>query len=410
MSRLRRDPRAERAAQQVANPDGTSPRPRYDRTQRATGTRPRRDPRAERAGQRVAGGARPRYEIGHVSRGEGPAVAARPMAVAEAAPPKILVVEAPAFLVAVVPDATGGRLSAHDRQVLGAARALAGREGGVVILALEACEGIGPAGADRWVRFGDEVAGYDPAARAGRLAAALAALDARHVLFPESLDGGDLARRVAARMGVPLFSNAEVVAANGVIRPARGRRVEQRAVPGLLTTVAPDAVAEYGGPPREARPLAVDAAPVAVPAGPILSATRIPADPATVPLTLADFVTAAGNGIRDLDTFRHLVTALRATPGASRVLCDAGLMPRQTQVGASGTVLAATCYFALGISGAPQHLQGVAGCEHVVAVNTDLHAAMIERAGLAVVGDAQPVMDALLRLLAAEANGTGEAS
>jgi electron transfer flavoprotein alpha subunit len=409
MSRLRRDPRAERAAQQVAPQDGAAPRPRYDRTRRATGGCPRRDPRAERAGQRVAGGARPRYEIGQVSRGDGPVLALHPQAAPEAAA-KILIVEAPAFLVAVVPDAAGGRLSAHDRQVLGAARALAGREGGVVIVAPEACEGCGPAGADRRICLGDDAAGYDPAARAGHLAVILAALGPRHVLFPESLDGGDLARRVAARLREPLFGNAEVVAANGVIRPARGRRVEQRAAPGFLTTVAPDAVAEYGGPPREARLLAVEAAPVAVRSGPIQSATRIPADPATVPLTLADFVTAAGNGIRDLDTFRRLVTALRATPGASRVLCDAGLMPRQTQVGASGTVLAATCYFALGISGAPQHLQGVAGCEHVVAVNTDLHAAMIERAGLAIVQDAHVVMEALLRLLAEETDGTGEVS
>ncbi|SFG86186.1 electron transfer flavoprotein subunit alpha/FixB family protein [Methylobacterium gossipiicola] len=404
MSRLRRDPRAERAAQQIARSDGASPRPRYDRTQRATGGRPRRDPRAERAGQRVAGGVRPRYEIGQVSRGEGPVLAPRPQAAPEAVAPKILILEAPAFLIAVVPDAAGGRLSAHDRQVLGAARTLAGRDGGVVILAPDACEGIGSAGADRWVRFGDDAAAYDPAARAARLAATLGALAPRHVLFPESLDGGDLARRVAARMGAPLFGNAEVVAATGVIRPARGRRVEQRAMPGLLTTVAPDAVAEYGGPPREARLLDVEAASMAGRTGPILAATRIPADPATVPLTLADFVTAAGNGIRDLDTFRRLVPALRATPGASRVLCDAGLMPRQTQVGASGTVLAATCYFALGISGAPQHLQGVAGCEHVVAVNTDLHAAMIERAGLAIVQDAQTVMEALLRRLAVEAD------
>ena len=69
------------------------------------------------------------------------------------------------------------------------------------------------------------------------------------------------------------------------------------------------------------------------------------------------------------------------------------------QVGASGTVLAADCYLALGIAGAPQHLQGVAGCRHVIAVNTDLHAAMVERAELAIVADAHPVMEALLRLL-----------
>jgi len=75
-------------------------------------------------------------------------------------------------------------------------------------------------------------------------------------------------------------------------------------------------------------------------------------------------------------------------------------MPREAQVGASGTVLSADCYLALGIAGAPQHLQGIAGCEHVIAVNTDLHAGMVERAGLAIIQDAQLVMPALLKRLA----------
>jgi electron transfer flavoprotein alpha subunit len=114
-------------------------------------------------------------------------------------------------------------------------------------------------------------------------------------------------------------------------------------------------------------------------------------------------VVSAGNGVTDFDAFRALARALGATPGASRMVCDAGLMPRDAQVGASGTVLAARCYFALGIAGAPQHLQGVANCEQIVAVNTDLHAAMIARAALAVVADAQAVMPALLALLEAEA-------
>ncbi|KQT46645.1 electron transfer flavoprotein subunit alpha [Methylobacterium sp. Leaf456] len=403
MTRPRRDPRAERASIQVAG----EARPRFDRTARRTGSgRPRRDPRAERAGQRVAGESRPRYDLSQTVRFDAAVITEAQPKTAAVAPPKILVLENPAFLVAVVPDAPGGRLSSHDRQVLGAARALAGREGGVAILTLGPCEGVGPAGADRCLPL-EAVEGYDPASQTARVAAALTALAARHVLFPESLDGGDLARRVAVRLGEPVFTNAEVVAANGLVRPAKGRRVEQRVAPGMLATVAPDAVAEYGGPPREARLLSVDGeAPTPSPQkNPkrIVSAARVPADPATVPLALAEFVVSAGNGLTDLDTFRQVVAALHATPGASRVLCDAGLMPRHTQVGASGTVLAATCYFALGISGAPQHLQGVAGCEHVVAVNTDLHAAMIERAGLAIVQDAQVVMPALLRLLEQEA-------
>ncbi|MBB2963440.1 electron transfer flavoprotein subunit alpha/FixB family protein [Methylobacterium sp. R2-1] len=405
MSRPRRDPRAERAATFIA---GEGPRPRYDRTRRAAGSgRPRRDPRAEREAQRIGGGARLRYDLTQVGRPIGEAVAAVPRSAPVAEAPKTVIVETPAFLVAVVPDAPGGRLSGHDRQVLGAARALAGREGAVAVIVEGDCEGLGAAGADRVLRF-DGAKGYDPAGRAARVGVALAGLAARHVLFPESLDGGDLARRVAVASGEALFTNAEVVAAKGLVRPARGRRVEQSLAPPRLATVAPDAVADYAGPPREARALPFEGSvPVETPKN-IVSATRIPADPATVPLSLAEFVVSAGNGLTDLDTFRQVVTELHATPGASRVLCDAGLMPRHSQVGASGTVLAATCYFALGISGAPQHLQGVAGCEHVVAVNTDLHAAMIERAGLAVVQDAQAVMPALLRLLAQESGQGAE--
>lgn len=405
MTRSRRDPRAEWAASLIA---GEGPRPRYDRTRRATGSgRPRRDPRAEREGQRIGGGARPRYDLSQVGRqvgrpiGEALAPAPRATPVAEA--PKTVIVETPAFLVAVVPDAPGGRLSAHDRQVIGAARALAGREGAVAVVVDGDCEGLGAAGADRVLRLA-AAEGYDPAGRAARVEAALAGLGARHALFPESLDGGDLARRIAVNGGEAVFTNAEVVAAKGLVRPARGRRVEQSVAPPRLATVAPDAVADYAGTPREARAVPFEGSAPETPKS-IVSATRIPADPATVPLSLAEFVVSAGNGLTDLGTFREVVSALQATPGASRVLCDAGLMPRHTQVGASGTVLAATCYVALGISGAPQHLQGVAGCEHVVAVNTDLHAAMIERAGLAVVQDAQAVMPALLRLLAEEAAG-----
>ncbi|MDV2985386.1 UNVERIFIED_CONTAM: electron transfer flavoprotein subunit alpha/FixB family protein [Methylobacteriaceae bacterium AG10] len=399
MSRPRRDPRAERASHRVA---GEGPRPRYDRTRTAAGSgRLRRNPRAERAAQRIGGGARPRYDVSQAARPAGDADAAAPRTAPAAEAPKTIILESPAFLVAVVPDAPGGRLSGHDRQVLGAARALAGREGGVAVVVDGACEGLGAAGADRVLRC-EGAEGYDPEARAARVEAALAALGARHVLFPESLDGGDLARRVAVGLNEALFTHSEVVAAKGLVRPARGRRVEQSLAPPRLATVAPDAVADYAGPPREARALPFEGAPPPDTPKRIVSATRIPADPATVPLALAEFVVSAGNGLTDLDTFRRVVTALHATPGASRVLCDAGLMPRHTQVGASGTVLAATCYFALGISGAPQHLQGVAGCEHVVAVNTDLHAAMIERAGLAVVQDAQAVMPALLRLLAQE--------
>ena len=87
------------------------------------------------------------------------------------------------------------------------------------------------------------------------------------------------------------------------------------------------------------------------------------------------------------------------------MVCDAGHLPRDRQIGASGTLVTARCYFALGIAGAPQHLQGITEVKHVIAVNTDLHAEMIKRADLAIVADAQTVMPALIRYARERRNG-----
>jgi electron transfer flavoprotein alpha subunit len=524
VSRPRRDPRAEAARRAV--PGGARPRSTIEvaATAPASG-RPRRDPRAELAALLVPA-VRRRLDRSLAAGGGAPAVDAAAghggAAVAAAGggaatTPAVRTIAAPSCFVLVVPDLAAGRATAHDRQLLGAARLLADAAGGAVVVMADGGE-WGPLGVDRVlsevdggerldparaanpppsrgrvgkggaansgsdVDHGDtsnssgEAAGIagvapaaaplptlpregggepradaaaviapapssDPARRAAAIVAAIRILSPRHVVFAETADGGDLARRVAARLGEPLFAGAESVTARMVTRPAKAGRVEQRTAPPRLLSVLADVVAAHAGPPHEARPetladLAAEAAgggagPVAgeagedaagvrgpgpaprpgasarlgAPVGAVLSSEVIPADPATVPLAEAGFVLSAGNGVTDFAAFHALAAALRATPGASRVVCDAGLMPRDRQVGASGTVLDATCYFALGIAGAPQHLQGVAKCEHVVAVNTDLHAAMIERAGLAVVADAQAVMPALLALLAEAAAG-----
>lgn len=399
MSRPRKDPRAERAAHRI---DGGA-RPRFDLAHvpeaAAASGRPRRNPRVEELLALVPGTQRRRLDRTRRATETTPA-APPPVASPVASAPTLRRIPEPAFLVAVVPDAPGGRLTPHDRQLFGAARLLADAGGGAVLALVDpATDDLSAAGADRVLAL--PVSGYDPEAKALALGAALAALDLRHVLFAESAEGGDLARRLAALSGEPFFAGAESLSPKAVTRAAHGRRTEQRGAPPRLVSLAPDAVAPHAGTLHEALP--VEFAFPEPTGGAILAAEFVPADPARVSLAEADFVTSAGNGVTDFDAFRALVAALGATPGASRMVCDAGLMPRAAQVGASGTVLDARCYFALGIAGAPQHLQGVAKCEHVVAVNTDLHAAMIERAGLAIVADAQKVMPALAKLIAEEA-------
>jgi electron transfer flavoprotein alpha subunit len=348
-------------------------------------TRPRRDPRGALARQIVPA---QRRRIDRTATG-GSTIIASPT-VPTIREQAITIIAEPAFLVACVAEAPGGRLTPHDRQVLGAAQILTEGGGAVLLIAPPLAESPGALGADRVVTV--ELG-------ADALAAIISALSPRHMIFPETALGGDLARRVAALTGLPLFPDIEQLTARQVARPARGRRIEQRSAPPALLSLAADIVPPYSGPPREARP--IEPPKKQQPASGFQTARILPRDAAEIALAEADFVVAAGNGVTDFDQFHAMAQALGATPGASRVVCDTGKMPRDRQVGASGTVLSGSCYLALGISGAPQHLQGVAGMEHVIAVNTDLHAAMVKRAGLAIVADAQAVMQALIRKLTA---------
>ncbi len=71
-------------------------------------------------------------------------------------------------------------------------------------------------------------------------------------------------------------------------------------------------------------------------------------------------------------------------------------MPRNRQVGATGTWVTARVYMAVGISGAIQHLQGIGACDKVVAINMDPGCDMIKRADLSVIGDSAAILKALI--------------
>ncbi|PWC84258.1 FAD-binding protein, partial [Azospirillum sp. TSO5] len=201
--------------------------------------------------------------------------------------------------------------------------------------------------------------------------------------------------------GERLFAGLQSLAPDRATRQSAGGSLETGHRPTRLMTVAADAFASLDGVRHEARPLDL-AAPVT--AGeevlPRLGgARRLAVDPDALSLSETDFILSAGNGVTDWRSFAELGEALGATRAGSRVVCDAGHLPRERQVGASGTVVSARCYLAFGIAGAPQHLQGITGVRHVIAVNTDLHAEMIKRADLSIVADAQDVMPALIRLI-----------
>jgi electron transfer flavoprotein alpha subunit len=323
---------------------------------------------------------------------------------AAGAAPDIRRIAQPSCLILAVPDLDGGRLGAPDRDLLAAARLLADARGGAVAtLAIDAAADadFAAAGADRIIRI--ELGGYAPEARAAAVVAAIAELQPKHVLFSDTpAGGGDLGRRVAARRRERPATAIRALAPAEIVRSGGGHRIDLTGAPPLILLLLPHAAELAIRDRHEALPLA---APAFERAGRLADRGLLPVDPDAVPLPEALLICSAGNGVTDWVAFRAVAAALGATPAGSRVVCDARALTRDRQVGASGTAVEARCYLAFGISGAPQHLQGITRCESVIAVNTDPHAPMMQRADLAIVADAQAVMPALARLLAGPSDG-----
>lgn len=290
-----------------------------------------------------------------------------------------------------------------ERQVLGAARRLADEISGGVVLArlgdrvanMNAAE----LGVDRLVALPTSM---DSDTIAARLKCAVTQFEPPHILFAEAGTDADVARRLAVALNDRPATGIQVLSLEeGIVLEAGDTIQVSRSLPKVLT-LAPDRFDPIGDEPlREARLVAVELADDSEALTDLGAVTTSQLD---APLGEARFLVSAGDGVTDWEAFREVAEALGGTIAGSRQVCDAGHLPRHRQVGASGTIVEARCYLAFGISGAPQHLQGVQRCRHVIAVNTDLHAAMVKRADLAIIADAQAVMPALARLIRGEAH------
>ncbi|WP_278929123.1 electron transfer flavoprotein subunit alpha/FixB family protein [Pseudomonas qingdaonensis] len=305
----------------------------------------------------------------------------------------------PAFYIVVVPDMVGGRLSNHDRDVLGLAHGLAGSDGAVlaVVFGEHKETAFGTFGVDRLLQIdGDAFAGYAPEQRVQGLRAVDNQFNPRHWLLPDSRSGGgELGRRLAAALGERPATRVWQV--KDGLCSGRAGAGQQDLVRGLARLIL--AAAECAEPVSETRH---EALPVELSTGAARSLARIedlgpvPVDPATIAMAEAEFILSGGNGVKDWALFHRATAALGATEGASRVAVDDGFMPRNRQVGATGTWVTARVYVAVGISGAIQHLQGIGACDKVVAINLDPGCDMIKRADLAVIGDSAAILQALI--------------
>lgn len=275
---------------------------------------------------------------------------------------------------------------------------------------------VAGSGASAVVEFAKQVAGVekvlvaDAAHYAEGLAEELAPLvvklaaDYCYVAATATTFGKNLLPRVAALLDVPQISDlTEIVDNTTFVRPIyAGNAFEtvqadsEKLVLTFRATVF-DAVAAQGG---NAEVINVEATPAQN-----LSrfVNRQLSHSDRPELTLAKVIVSGGRALGSAEKFNEVLTPLAdvlgAAIGASRAAVDAEYAPNDAQVGQTGKVVAPQLYFAIGISGAIQHVAGMQDSKVIVAINKDADAPIFNVADYGLVGDLFEIVPQLTEVL-----------
>ncbi|WP_070120366.1 electron transfer flavoprotein subunit alpha/FixB family protein [Bacillus marinisedimentorum] len=118
-----------------------------------------------------------------------------------------------------------------------------------------------------------------------------------------------------------------------------------------------------------------------------------------VNLDEADIIVAGGKGLGDEKSFQlihEFADVIGATVGGTRDVVEAGLLTHDYQIGQTGETVTPKLYFAIGISGAIQHVVGMKNSEYIIAINKDPEAPIFDVATYGIVGDALEIMPKLI--------------
>ena len=297
--------------------------------------------------------------------------------------------------ILIIGQQADGKLNAGIAKVVTAAKAI----GGSIDIAIFAKDGSGAAADAAKLDGVTKVLQLDRPENDHALAAVvtpqiveLAKQGYSHILAPGTTFGKDILPRVAAKLGVQQVS--DVMAVHGPTsfdRPIYAGNailtVEAPATPAVVATIrlaSFSAVGATGSAPVEK--VTVDAK---IPAH--TRFVKLEAQKSERPdLQSANKVVSGGRALGSSENFKviyALADKLGAGVGASRAAVDSGYVPNDMQVGQTGKIIAPELYFAIGISGAIQHLAGIKDARTIVAINKDAEAPIFEVADFGLVGD-----------------------
>lgn len=212
------------------------------------------------------------------------------------------------------------------------------------------------------------------------LAGLIAEKEPRAVLFASSSIGADVSSVLSSHLNLPLISSCQSFSADGrpISQICGGKIMVESDLPDtttLLTMIPGGYKPEEGQSGKSPEIIKVEA-----PALDDLRVTLkqyIEAEAGDVDISKEPILVSVGRGIQNQDNIElaeDLARALGGTVSASRPIVDQGWMSTSRLVGKSGKKVKPKIYLALGISGAPEHVEGMGESEVIIAINTDTNA------------------------------------
>jgi electron transfer flavoprotein alpha subunit len=315
--------------------------------------------------------------------------------------------------VLVIGEIAEGDLVGLTTEMLGAARRIADAQGGLVNLALfgEGAESLAQKGIEHGADlvYTEDSPAFTEYLTDTWVQAAQTAVDFADpavILMGQTLAGRDLAPRLAFRLNTAVVMDVIEFEIDGTAikwtRPCFGGNA--RAVVTVQTTPAIATVRAKSQDPLEPDtsrtgdtiPLGVELDQGQVKEK-LIGKEKVEAE--GIRLEDADIIVSGGRGLGGPEGFQvveELAHVLGGAVGASRAACDLGWYPPSQQVGLTGKTVSPDVYIAIAISGASQHMAGMAGSKNIITINKDPESNMVKASRYAMVADYKQAVPALI--------------